>query len=170
MKAPQWLANIFSTGAKELASEIGEQYAGIAAGHTGKKELALALEQLVVERFSSMTDTLTTMMQAKERILVAELTQEDPWTKRARPMVVYAGLAYIAVNYVIGPWLALALGSAPPAMPALPTEFWWAWGGICGTWAVGRSAEKMGANGTIGKVAAAITGGKKAKLSLLSED
>jgi hypothetical protein len=26
----------------------------------------------------------------------------------------------------------------------LPAEFWAAWGGICATWVVGRSAEKRG--------------------------
>ena len=82
-------------------------------------------------------------LQAKERILVAELTQGSTYTKAARPTVVYYGLFAIFANYTLIPCLQWAFGSSPEAF-ALPTEFWVAWGGIVGTWSIGRSAERRG--------------------------
>jgi len=99
----------------------------------------------------------------KKDVMVAELNQGDSYTKRARPTVVYFGLVVIAVNHVINPWLAYFVSlffENTPALPdiQLPGEFWIAWGGICSVWCIGRSAEKIKASGTLGKVAGFITG------------
>ena len=83
-------------------------------------------------------------LQAKERILVAELTQGSTFTKAARPSVVYYGLAAICFNYSILPFVQWLGGEAPQPFE-LPTEFWLAWGGIVSTWSIGRSAERRGA-------------------------
>lgn len=127
-----------------------------------KAAFKLEVETLLQKRDAEIEKTLRTRLKAKERILVAELNQGDNYTKRARPTVVYAGLLFIAINYVIFPLvarLASAYGLVVDASPLadLPTEFWVAWGGICATWSIGRSMEKRGIQN---KTTKAITGNK----------
>ena len=107
-------------------------------------------------------------------VTVAELKQGDKFTKRARPSVVYGGLLFVLINYILFPLIArisliiCGWGAESEAAVAqctayidtspladLPAEFWYAWGGITGTWSVGRSAERIGINN---KVTRAITG------------
>jgi hypothetical protein len=96
--------------------------------------------------------------QAKNEVIKAELEQNDLFTRRARPMVVYAGLVFIFLNYVLFPAIAL-LHSGKTIKPlALPEDFWWAWGGIVATWSIGRSFEKTA--GASSRVTRMITGSK----------
>ena len=85
---------------------------------------------------------------------MAELQQGDKFTKRARPLVVYAGLAFIGINYVVVPIVALVNNVVVEPIP-LPTEFWAGWSGIVATWSIGRSLEKRGSQN---RVTSAITG------------
>lgn len=121
------------------------------------------------------------VVNAKRDIIVSEMKQEDKYTKRARPSVVYMGLLFIALVHVIFP-IAIkvvllfmyagmdaaaitALEASPQAMEqlrgltdlSLPGAFWASWGGIVGVWEIGRSAEKRG---VVNKVVSMITGSK----------
>ena len=120
------------------------------------KEFEVQMESLIQQRDSEIEATIRQELQAKERILVAELTQGSGYTKAARPTVVYYGLFAIFANYTLIPCLQWAFGSAPEAFE-LPTEFWVAWGGIVSTWAIGRSAEKRGVRS---KATSLVTGNK----------
>jgi len=111
--------------------------------HTSDEEKAAAkakLEALLQKDRMELQQSLRKELEAKERVLVAELQQGDSFTKRARPTVVYAGLAFILFNYVIAP-----LFLPDQQALALPTEFWAGWTGIVATWSIGRSFEKRGA-------------------------
>lgn len=119
-----------------------------------QQEFELAVERLLQQRDSEIEQTIRAELAAKERILVAELQQGDNYTKRARPTVVYAGLVFIFLNYVLIPLLSTLLATETITL-SLPHEFWLAWGGICATWVVGRSAEKRGSRHPI---VTAITG------------
>lgn len=109
-------------------------------------------------------------VQATKEIIMAEMGQQDKFTKRARPSVVYCGLAFIGVNHVVFPIAARVLAlwrlgalmepetlTSPAAMLevkvvsenilslttlSLPSEFWWAWTTCVGIWSLGRSYEK----------------------------
>ena len=112
---------------------------------------------------------------AKASIMVAEMSQGDNYTKRARPTVVYGGLVMIFLNYVLFPavgrgvvlWHTFAdqfsveqltaIADATVALP-LPSHFWLAWGGIVSTWVLGRTVEKKQVGGKIGQIAELITG------------
>ena len=107
------------------------------------------LERMLNEREGTVID-------AQKNIIVAEMSQGDSYTKRARPTIVYAGLAFIFMVHVVLPMLAFFKGTPVPSL-TLPAEFWWAWTGVCGIWIIGRSAEKVG---TGGAVVSAITGSK----------
>jgi len=112
---------------------------------------------------------------AKASIMVAEMQQGDRYTKRARPTVVYAGLLMIGINYVLFPllarlaafaYVALGHGTPPAELVALlkpldlPAGFWTAWGGVVGTWVLGRSMERRGVSGNLGKLVSLVTGNK----------
>jgi len=109
-----------------------------------------------------------TIVEAQKSIIVAEMQQGDNYTKRARPTVVYAGLAFIALVHVVVP-VTVAFVSAFSTSPepvavltnlktlTLPEEFWWAWTSVCGIWAVGRSMEKRGVSN---KLVEMLTGNK----------
>ncbi len=115
----------------------------------------LEIKKMVAAQIEEKENTLRTTIQARERIIVAELKQSDTYTKRARPTVVYFGLALIAFNYCVVP-LVTVFTSIGLTVLQLPTEFWVAWGGIVSTWTIGRSAERIGVKN---KAVKSITGG-----------
>ena len=90
----------------------------------------------------------TTLIDAQKSIIVSEMQQADNFTKRARPSLVYSGLLFIFLVHVAFPIAAFFTSKPMPSL-TLPTEFWWAWGGVCSVWVVGRSAEKKGAAGSV---------------------
>lgn len=152
-----WFSDIFSGGVQGLMDGAKGIISQFHLSPEDKKKFELEMEALVQKRMSELENTARMELQAKERVLVAELQQGDKFTKRARPMVVYAGLIFIIWNYCVVPiWHKVAF--------PLPTEFWVAWGGIVGTWAIGRSAEKIKSGGLIGKAANVITGGTSSLL------
>ena len=121
-----------------------------------EKEFEVKMQALLQARDSEIEQTMRQELQTKERILVAELQQGSTYTKAARPTVVYYGLLAIFCNYTLIPFLQWHGGEFPKPFD-LPTEFWVAWGGIVGTWSIGRSAERRGARN---KVTSLVTGNK----------
>lgn len=164
--AAQWLTNLLGGG----LVKIGEGVAGIVDKFKmtpdEKASFQLEMEKLLQTQGSELEQTIRAELGAKERILVAELSQGDSYTKRARPTVVYAGLAFIGLNYVFIPtmmWFAANIAQVPMAeFPPLdlPEEFWYGWSGIVATWSVGRSMERRGASNNLINV---ITGNKPEK-------
>lgn len=125
-----------------------------------KQAFQLQLQQLLSQRQGEVEKSLQAELQAKERIIVAEMNQGDTYTKRARPTVVYSGLVIIAFNYCLVPTLQ-SLNGVTVAPFTLPIEFWSAWGGCVGLWIVGRSAEKRGTNN---QATRSVTGSKPISL------
>ncbi len=121
-----------------------------------KDAFELEASKLIQARDSEIEQTLRAEMQSKERVLVAELTQGDSYTKRARPTVVYAGLVIVFLNHIVLPWVAHFIGNVVPEIE-IPAMFWTAWGGICATWVIGRTLEKRGSEN---KLVSLITGSK----------
>ena len=143
-----------------LAKSVVERFLPEKMSDGDKAAATLQLQELLQKREDAV-------IEAKRSIIVAEMNQGDNFTKRARPMIVYAGLAFIGLVHVIFPiaaWMALLLTGKPLAnMPelVLPTSFWTAWGGVTSIWVIGRSAEKKGVNdANLEKVVRLITGSK----------
>mgnify|MGYP006284201893 CR=1 FL=1 len=153
-----WLSKIFSGTIGNTIKDIGGVVDKFVTSDEEKQQLKIEMQRLLQQRESEVEETIRTQLSAKEKILVAELQQGDSYTKRARPSVVYAGLIFIFINYVIVPAIQ-SIAGAPEIEPfQLPGEFWAAWGGIVATWTIGRSAEKRGASSRLSR---AITGNKK---------
>lgn len=144
-----WFTKLFSGGGGSIVDSIGGLADRFIETDDEKREFKLQVETLLQKRDSEIEQTLRQTLQSKEKILVAELNQGDSYTKRARPTVVYMGLVFIGINYVVFPLIgriANGLGAEMDVSPLadLPSEFWMAWGGICATWSIGRSLEKRG--------------------------
>lgn len=155
-----WLSNLLSGGIGEIISKVGETIDRFVLTDGEKSSLKMQLEQLLQKRDSELEETLRIELAAKERVLVAELTQGDSYTKRARPSIVYVGLVVMTVNYCLAPLIALAFGKALPEL-RLPEEFWYAWTGVSATWVIGRTFEKRGEGG---RVVERITGAPTSRL------
>lgn len=155
-----WLTNILSGGVGTLVEQVGGVVDKFHLSGEEKQRFKLELETLLQKRNSEIEETVRSELQAKERILVAELTQGDNYTKRARPTVVYAGLAFIFLNYCLVPIIGKLSGLDIPELQ-LPTGFWAGWSGIVATWSVGRSMEKRGASSRFSR---AVTGRSGSRL------
>ncbi|MBN2060716.1 MAG: holin family protein [Deltaproteobacteria bacterium] len=112
-----------------------------------KAQAQVQLQELLQQRENNL-------IEAQRSIIVSEMSQGDSFTKRARPTIVYAGLAFIFLVHVAFPIIAYINGQDLPQL-SLPDQFWWAWTGVCGVWIIGRSAEKKGIEN---KVVSMITG------------
>lgn len=147
-----FLGKIFGGGVKEVAGAVTDVVGAFIQDPSEKAAAALEIERILMTREVQLQESIRKELEAKERIIVAELNQGDNYTRRARPSVVYSGLLFILFNYVIAP-----LFLADQKSLELPVEFWMAWGGIVATWSVGRSFEK---NGTHNKATSVVTGSK----------
>lgn len=182
-----WFSKLFAGGVGEVVDKIGGTIDKFHLSGEEKQEFKIKVQQVVAARESEIEQTIRKNLEAKERILVAELQQGDTYTKRARPTVVYFGLLMIALNYFLLPLGLMLSGNLDKLNQCttietdsgdleqrcergelfpLPGEFWAAWGGIVATWAIGRSFEKVGAGNSLSR---AVTGNKKAP-SLLDDD
>ena len=136
------------TGAIDLAKVLVERFWPKAASEAEKAEAVLGTEKLISQRDD-------VVISAQKEIIVAEMSQGDAYTKRARPTIVYFGLAAIGIVHVLFPiiaWIALVVKSKPlEIMPniQLPAEFWYVWGGVCSIWIIGRTMERKGISGKL---------------------
>ena len=124
-------------------------------------DLLVAAQEQLREREAELSSFQQAQDQTKRDVINAELTQDDLFTKRARPMVVYAGLLFIFLNYVLVPAISSLSGNPLKKGLELPTDFWWAWASIVTTWSIGRSFEKTGASNRITRM---ITGSPQGPL------
>lgn len=137
-----------------VLGELGKIIKTFVTTDKDRLELQSKMEEILQKRDSEIEQTIRAEMSAKEKILVAELSQGDNYTKRARPTILYSGVVFIAINNVIFPIVSFFSGMGVPHIE-LPAEFWWTWGGISSTYVIGRSAEKRGVRN---KLTSLITG------------
>lgn len=119
-----------------LAETIVERFFPKKLDDAERAKIELQLQALLATREESI-------LAAQKAIITAEMQQQDEYTKRARPTLVYAGLFFIFLTNVGFPIVSYFLHNDLPRL-SLPTEFWWAWSGVCSLWVLGRSAEKRG--------------------------
>ena len=131
----------------EFAKGIMDRFWPTAATEAEKLAALASIAPMLEQRENQL-------IEAQKEIIVAEMSQGDVFTKRARPMVVYMGLAFIGIVHVLFPCLTFFFRQQVPTL-TLPEEFWWAWSSVVGIWAIGRSLEKSGATS---KIVGMITG------------
>lgn len=158
-----WLTNLVGGGAKGLIDGIAGAADRFITTGDEKNAFKLEMQKLVTARMSEIEETARSELQARENIMVSEMKQGDNYTKRARPTIVYTGLGAIVFNYCVVPLLQTVMGKTIDPF-SLPTEFWMAWGGVVGIYAIGRSAEKRGSQNP---VVQAITGSGAGLMNLV---
>jgi len=156
--AAGWLANIFSTGAGALVESVGNTLDKFITSKEEKAQLMIELEKVFQSRMSEIEQTTRAELDMKARIIEAEMKQDDKYTKRARPTIIYTGLIIAFMKIVLFPLIVvplMLLSNAPIDMVEMirslsiervpmETEFWFAWTGVTGVYAFGRSREKQG--------------------------
>ena len=141
---------------QSVLPEVGGIIDNLHTSGEEKAEAKLKLQRLMMEKDAMIEETTREEMRLQKATITAELQQGDLYTKRARPTVVYAGLAVMAVNYCLAP-VVFALLDRPLTQIEMPAEFWMAWSGVVSIWSIGRTAERRGVQG---KAINVITGGK----------
>ena len=115
---------------------------------SSEQNFRLEIEKLVHQRERQMEDTYRQHLNNSKDVVLAELKQDDKFTKRARPTVVYAGLFFILLELLGLRITVLSLLGSPEYIVTSSSEvfgsFMWVWGGVVGVYAAGRSAEKRG--------------------------
>ena len=140
------LKNIFSgslTGVIDSVSDVIDKFS---LSKEEKQEFKLEMQSRLMQMEKELEETYRTELESRADIIKAEMTQGDKFTKRARPTIIYCGLIFIFIVYVLIPLIAYIGGAPGDALPEieLPEEFWWAWGTVVSVYGAGRSAEKMG--------------------------
>jgi hypothetical protein len=158
------VGNVFPPAA--LAKKVIDAIGGGDSGQVSVTDLEPAIAQAVLERDAArdnaMAETLQSELESRARIIEAEMSQGDTYTKRARPSVVYSGLLMFFLEFGIRAWLVLR-GHPMPEGTIIPGALIAGWTTVTGVWAVGRSAEKIaktrnGGNGSMSPLLKAIVG------------
>lgn len=148
-----FLSTILGGSAGKVIESVGNIADKFHLSGEEKNQFKIEMETLLQQRDSEVETTIRTELEAKTRVIEAEMSQGDNYTKRARPSVVYAGLFLIFFNYGIIPAISKLSGDATITQFPLPAAFWAAWGSVVSIWSVGRSVEKRGVrSGLLDKV------------------
>lgn len=140
------LNKLFSKGITDVVDSVGNVIDRFTLSKEEKMEFKLEMQSRLMKMESELEKTYRTELESRSDIIKAEMAQGDNFTKRARPTIVYAGLLFIFLVYVLVPIIAYIAGKSADNMPqiALPEQFWWAWGTVVSVYGIGRSTEKMG--------------------------
>ena len=114
--------------------------------HTSPEEKAsmkLELQKLFNQHERDVMANYQKEMASVKDVIVAELNQDDKYTKRARPTVLYLFIVIVMLNYCIFPFVNNFTENPFPQIN-LPTEAWQMFQWIFGIYGVGRSFEKIG--------------------------
>lgn len=130
-------------GAAAIVHEIAAAAGTFITTDKDRDDFRLKVAALIDARDARADAQAAAQLEAQRAVIVAELQQGDAYTKRARPTVIYAGLAVIAWNYSLVPVLAWLAGAAAPVL-SLPDLFWQVWGGVAGLYTLARTSEKAG--------------------------
>lgn len=139
-----FLEKVFGGGVGAVVKEVADVADRFITTGEEKQAFRLKVEEALNARFAKAEETAQAEINAKRDIIVAELTQGDNYTKRARPTIIYVGLAMAFFNYTVAPLISWAVSKAIPLL-VIPAEFWTIWGGVCGLYVWKRSEEKAAA-------------------------
>ena len=173
-----FLAKIFSAGVGDFADKIGGVVDRFVSTPDEKAQFILEMETLLQKRDSEIESTIQKELDTAARVIEAELNQDDRYTKRARPTIIYTGLCMYVLNSILFPKLAIfAALIADPATQAMvvsamqpviiPDSFALAWGSVVAIYAGGRTLEKRGARSAGVQMA---TGNGNGILAMLKKD
>jgi len=126
---------------QELVRLKGEQ-------QQNQRNFIIRMEELTQQREQEIEETIRMELDAKRQVLMAELNQDDRYTKRARPTVVYMGLVFIllellGLRHIIMNHLGIETEIIENSDQIFKL-FLGVWGSVLGVYSIGRSVEKRG--------------------------
>ena len=104
--------------------------------------IAAAIVARDADRDKYAAETMQVEFETRTRIIEAEMSQGDNYTKRARPSLVYSGLVMFFLEFGIRSYLVLR-GLEVPTDTIVPGPFIAGWTTAVSVWMVGRSVEKV---------------------------
>lgn len=110
-----------------------------------KEEFKLKFAGLANEQERQIQETIRQKDKSTAQIITAEVQQDDKYTKRARPTVIYVGILLIIWAYAVIPVLNNQFDWE--IAHEIPNFFWQAWAAIVSVYAGGRSLEKWKKSG-----------------------
>jgi hypothetical protein len=146
---------LLGMGVSETASAIGNVIADVKNAHLSKREAELKVQEILAVADSDKHKAYMAELDTQKGVMMAELQQDDPYTKRTRPMLMRQGFYLIAID-IMAHVIMEAVGRT---VPVTELELWFMglWGGLLGVYTIGRSGEKIGA---ASKIISKITGNK----------
>ncbi|MFA8298868.1 MAG: 3TM-type holin [Hyphomicrobiales bacterium] len=113
-----------------------------------EQRFILELEKMRMEKEAQLEKSVQAQIDSKKELMLEELKQEDKYTKRARPTVIYMGLIFIFLE-LIGLRLVIfdSLDVDPKIIESSNNIFEWfmtAWASVIGIYSIGRTVEKKG--------------------------
>lgn len=113
-----------------------------------QRNFLMRMEELTQQREKEVEQTIRQELNAKKEVMMAELNQDDKYTKRARPTVVYVGLIFIflellGLRHIIMHYFQIKADIIANSDQIFKL-FLGVWGSVMGVYSIGRSAEKRG--------------------------
>lgn len=142
------ISSLFTGGIVDTVANVADRFIET---DDEKRQFKLQIEAELSKRVAEAEATTRSIIDARAKVITAELQQGDNYTKRARPTLIYFGMGMICINYLIIPLIQTVKGVAIAPF-ILPTEFWVAWGGAVSVYTIGRSFEKSGASNKFSRV------------------
>lgn len=148
-----FLSKILGGGVSELVDSVSNVVDKFTLSKEEKQTFKLEMQSRLMQMEQNLEDSYRAEIEARSEIIKAEMAQGDKFTKRARPTIIYVGLAFIFFVHVLLPTVAYVSGAESMPDFSLPAEFWWAWGTVVSVYGAGRSAEKLGIVNTVTNLA-----------------
>jgi hypothetical protein len=142
------IAGAFTGGLADSIADVADKFIETP---DEKRAFKLAVEQEISRRVQQGEETARAEINARAQVITAELQQDDLYTKRARPTLIYFGMLMIALNYFVVPLIQMISGLEISPFE-IPFEFWVAWGGAVSVYTIGRSMEKKGSSSAFSQV------------------
>ena len=150
-----FITDLLTGGLENIINPISKVIDQFHVSDEEKEKLRIQVKKQMTEVFQEVEKTHRQEIESKANIIQAEMAQGDNFTKRARPAVVYWGMALITLCNFFVPFLVLVVrlfnGEPISDLPTIPLDesVYWAWTSVVGVWTAGRSAEKLGVRNKI---------------------
>lgn len=130
------LDTILTGGVSDIVKGVVGIFDSLHTSEEEKQDAERQVFDMVTSRMAVIEQSIQARFRMVTEIIQSEMASGNIYTKSARPTIVYAGLLIHMLN---------AFGQMLGAQPIeVDPNFTYVWGGVCGVWIVGRSAEKAG--------------------------
>ncbi len=86
---------LFGKGITDVVTSVGDVVDRFTLSKEEKQEFKLEIQSRMMKLEGELEETYRKELDARQEIIKAEFAQGDSYTKRARPTIVYSGLAFI---------------------------------------------------------------------------